>query len=87
MSLNRIADNTVKKLISSIPGLEFTEDQQDEVRRLVTAALEQTVDQSADVYRKTTVMCCGPEADLAHKINEESERQTRLLISSLSHQR
>ncbi|MGI9584803.1 MAG: hypothetical protein ACR2N7_04365 [Acidimicrobiia bacterium] len=87
MSLNKIADNTVKQLVRSVPGLEFTEDQQEQVRRLVTEALESTVDESADVYRQATVMCCGPEADLAHKINEEADRRTTLLISSLSHQR
>jgi hypothetical protein len=87
MSLSRIADKTVRSLVRSIPGLEFTETQQDEVRRLVLEALGNTVDESAAVYRDVTVVCCGPEADLAHKINEEADRRTQLLISTMSHDR
>lgn len=87
MSLDRIADRTVRSLVRSIPGLEFTESQKDEVRRLVLESLTNTVDESAAVYRDATVVCCGPEADLAHKINAEADRRTQLLMSSLSYDR
>jgi hypothetical protein len=53
----------------------------------VLEALGNTVDESAAVYRDVTVVCCGPEADLAHKINEEADRRTQLLISTMSHDR
>jgi hypothetical protein len=43
--------------------------------------------EAAAAYREVTVMCCGAEADLAHKINHEAERKTELLISQLSHLR
>ena len=87
MALEKIADGTVKRLVRAVPGLEFTETQLDEVRAAIESALEDTMAEAAAAYREVTVMCCGAEADLAHKINHEAERKTELLISQLSHLR
>jgi len=69
MALEKIADGTVKRLVRSVPGLEFTETQLDEVRTVIESALQDTMAEAAAAYREVTVMCCGAEADLAHKIN------------------
>jgi hypothetical protein len=87
MSLQKIADGTVKKLTRSIPGLDFSDAQRDELKEMIAAALAETVEESAAIYRESTVMCCGAESDLAHTINADAEKRTQLLISSLSHMR
>jgi hypothetical protein len=87
MTLKKIADGTVRKLVRSIPGLEFTKTQRAEIARVIESALEDTVAEAAATYQEVAVMCCGPEADLAHKITHEADKRTELLIASLSHQR
>ena len=41
-------------------------------------------EEAASEYQEATARCCGPEADLAHKIAEEVERKNRALIANLS---
>jgi hypothetical protein len=33
--------------------------------------------------KETAVVCCGPEADLAHKIQEEMDKKRKVLITNL----
>jgi len=87
MTVEKIAEDAVKRLVKAFPGFEFTEDQMADVGRIIEEAMSHTVGEAATEYRKATVMCCGPESDLAHKIAEETERRTELLVSSLSHLR
>lgn len=34
--------------------------------------------------KETAVVCCGPEADLAHKIQQEMDQKRDMLIANLS---
>jgi hypothetical protein len=34
-------------------------------------------------YKEVAVICCGPEADLAHKIQKQMDQKRDLLISNL----
>lgn len=87
MSLHRIAADAVKKLTKEAGGLEFSDEQLADVQAVIEKALAGAVDVSSRAYQEATVMCCGPDADLAHKINEEAEKRTELLISNLSQDR
>lgn len=87
MSLEKIANSAVRKLVKSFPGYDFTDEQRDEVARVIASAMRDTVSEAARVHREATVLCCGPEADLAHKIAHEADQQAALLVASLMHQR
>ena len=83
MSLREVTDDTVAALEKAFPDLEFSADQKAEVASLIEDALRETVSHAAKAHQQATAQCCGPEADLAHQINQESKRATDLLVSNL----
>jgi hypothetical protein len=87
MSLEKIADTTIKKLVREMKNLDFTDEQLAELRSTIEGALTDAVDVSAVQFREATMFCCGPERDLAHQINEEVDRRTQVLIANLNYQR
>ncbi len=87
MSLEKIADTTVKKLVREMRNLDFTDEQLGELRNVIEGALADAVDVSAEEFREATMFCCGPERDLAHQISEEADRRTQVLIANLNYQR
>jgi hypothetical protein len=87
MSLEKIADTTIKKLVREMKNLDFTDEQLAELRSAIEGALTDAVDVSAVQFREATMFCCGPERDLAHQINEEVDRRTQVLIANLNYQR
>ena len=83
MSLKEISDKTLDALERAFPDYAFSNEQKAAVSEAIEAALAETVDEAARAHRRATVQCCGPEADIAHNINEEARRQTDLLVSKL----
>jgi hypothetical protein len=83
MGLKQVSDQTLAALEAAFPSYSFSEEQKRALSEVIEAALVDTVDEAAKAHRQATMQCCGPEADMAHKITEESKRQTDLLISNL----
>ncbi len=84
MSLKQLADETVTGLMNAIEDYEFSENQKQVLEELIENSIVQAVNQASKVHNETTIICCGPEADIAHKIAWEAEQKTQLLISNLS---
>ena len=59
----------------------------DDQRPLQEDAVQQAMlDASSRTHREmkdTAVVCCGPEADLAHKIQNEMDKKRDMLIANL----
>lgn len=51
----------------------------DIVRRAMLDSAKRTHREMKD----TAIICCGPEADLAHKIQEQMEKKRNLLVTNL----
>lgn len=83
MSLKDISAKTLTAVEREFPSYSFSDEQKKAVSEAIEAALAETVDEAARAHRQATVQCCGPEADMAHTINEEAKRQTDLLVSNL----
>ena len=84
MSLKTVADNAYNEIKRVLGGHELSQSQTNELRLILENSLKQTTEQFHEINSDTVVQCCGPEADLAHKITAEMKQQSDLLISNLS---
>lgn len=83
MSLKQVADETVIDIQKAFPDRDLSDETKAKLSSIIERALTKTVDQAAHAHRRATVVCCGPEADLAHKINEEVRRANIALTANL----
>jgi hypothetical protein len=75
---NRVSQELDTALSDDVPAAE-REAILDIVRRAMLDASSRTHRE----MKETAVVCCGPEADLAHKIQEEMDSKRDMLISNL----
>jgi len=86
MSLKSLADEAVAQ-ISKTASHPFTEPETEVVSKIIENALIRAVNQASEKCTSAAVICCGPEADLAHKIAEEVDRAQYALIANLTSMR
>ena len=86
MSLKSLADDVVEK-INKCLGDPLTEAEIKTVSKIVQDALIEAVNESTKRASSAAVVCCGPEADLAHKIAEDVERARYALLANLTSMR
>ena len=84
MSLKQLADETTIALMDIIEDYEFSEKQKQVLQELIEDSLVQAVEQARRAHTEATVMCCGPEADMAHNIAYETKQKMKLLMANLS---
>jgi len=84
MSLKQLVEDTTAALMQVIDDYEFSEEQRRALRAVVEKSIAKAVEQARVAHKEATVFCCGPEADIAHKIEWEAKQKTNLLISNLS---
>jgi hypothetical protein len=83
MALEKTARKAATKIDAALSDYNLSESEKDAILKIIEKSLIRTVEETTDTHRQATVICCGPEADLAHKIQEEVERKKNLLISNL----
>ena len=74
----RVTQELDTALSTDIPAAE-----REAILKIVQQAM---LDASARTHREmkeTAVICCGPEADLAHKIQEQMDKKRDMLIANL----
>jgi hypothetical protein len=83
MTLKKLADDTVAALEQAFPTVNTTEEERQKISRIIEKTLIKTVEQTTLTHHKATKNCCGPEADIAHKISEEVRRANIALTANL----
>ena len=83
MELSKTAQKAVKKIDKALDKHDLSKREKAEILKIIGKSLMHTVEETTDTHRQATVFCCGPEADLAHKIEEEVERKKIALIANL----
>jgi hypothetical protein len=83
MALEKTAQKAATKIDEALGNYDLSESEKHAILKIIGKSLIRTVEETTDTHREATVICCGPEADLAHKIQEEVERKKNLLISNL----
>ena len=77
------AKKATDTIIEALSNHELSEDEIGQISKAIQQVMVSTVEKAAQKHSEATVFCCGHEADLAHKIQEEANRKTALLISNL----
>ena len=83
MSLEKTALKAAGKIDAALDDYDLSEQQKAEILNIIGKSLVKTAEEMTEAHHAATVICCGPEADLAHKIEEEVERKKKALISNL----
>lgn len=83
MTLKQLADETVVELEKAFPDVDLSDETRQKISKIVERTLIKTVQQAEQTHRTATKFCCGPEADMAHKINEEVKRANVALTANL----
>ncbi len=84
MTLKTLADETVDELDRAFPDVSLSDEVRQKISRIVERTLIKAVEHTTSAHRTATVIGCGPEADLAHKINEQLELSNVSLTANLS---
>ena len=84
MTLKQLADETVAALEKAFPESELDDAKRAKISKIVEHTLLNAVDRATQSHRAATVVCCGPDADIAHKIAEEVDRANTALTAHLT---
>jgi len=82
MDLAELSNRVMQALDNAISA-EMPEAERAAMLKIVQQAL---LDASRETHKKckeAAVICCGPEADLAHKIQEQMDKKRDMLIANL----
>ena len=86
MSLRSLADEAVREILGAVSN-PLSKGEAEAVAKIIRHTLIRAVNQATERCTSAAVVCCGPEADLAHKIAEEADRAQYALIANLTSMR
>ena len=81
MNLEILADRVANELSTALSDLPEAE--RGAILDIVRQAMLDSATRTHREMRETAVICCGPEADLAHKIQEQMDKKRDMLIANL----
>jgi len=82
MELGELAKKTTARICAEVPAA-MTADEEGKVSTIIEKAIIEAVLATSARCRDVAVVCCGPEADMAHKIADEVKRAQIALIANL----
>ncbi len=83
MALTKTAQNAAQKIDEALADYDLSDEEKSQILMIIEKSMIKTIEETTTTHHEATVVCCGPEADLAHKIQEEAERKTQALIANL----
>ena len=83
MALIKTAQKAARKIDEALADYDLSDEEKAQILKIIEKSIVKSVKEAAENHHEATVVCCGPEADLAHKIQEEVDRKTQALISNL----
>lgn len=82
MNLEELSKRVMKELDNALAA-DFPAKERDAISKIVQRAMLDAASRTHREMKETAVVCCGPEADLAHKIEEQMEKKRSMLIANL----
>ena len=82
MTLKLLADEAVAQIEQAVSA-PLTEQDTAAIAKIIADTLTKVVSKTTQDCTAAAVVCCGPEADIAHKIAEEADRAQQALIANL----
>jgi len=83
MALDKTAQHAALSIERALSNHNLSDQDKLDILKILESSLIKAADEITDSHKEATVFCCGHEADLAHKIEEEVNRKKALLISNL----
>ncbi len=83
MALINTAQKAARKIDEALGDYNLSDEEKAQILMIIEKSMIKSIEETASTHQEATVVCCGPEADLAHKIQEEAERKTQALIANL----
>jgi len=83
MNLEKLSKR-VKQELETALSTDLPANEREEILEIVQRAMLDASSRTHREMKETAVVCCGPEADLAHKIQEEMDKKRAMLIANLS---
>lgn len=83
MNLEKLTKRVMEELDGALTE-DFSAGKKDEIMEIVHRAISDASTRTHREMKETAVIACGPEADLAHKIQEEMDKKRDMLIANLS---
>jgi hypothetical protein len=82
MNLEKLSKRVTKELDIALSDLLPGE--KEAILEIVQRAMSDASTRTHRELKETAIVCCGPEADLAHKIQEQMDKKRDMLIVTLS---
>ncbi len=76
-------ESITASIVSALSAHELSDAEKQKISEIIQSSLLSTVEKTTDHHLETAVKCCGPEADLAHKIRHELNLKKNALIANL----
>tara|TARA_R110002096_G_scaffold7102_11_gene31550 strand:+ start:232 stop:543 length:312 start_codon:yes stop_codon:yes gene_type:complete len=82
MNLEKLSNRVTQELETAIPA-DLPAADRDAILAIVRQGMLDASKRTHREMKETAVICCGPEADLAHKIQEQMDKKRTVLITNL----
>jgi hypothetical protein len=82
MDLAELSKRVTQALEEAVSA-EMSDTERDAILKIVQQSLVDASKQTHKQCKEAAVICCGPEADLAHKIQEQMDKKRDMLIANL----
>lgn len=83
MNLEKLSNRVVQELETALSD-DLPPAERNEILDIVRRAMLDSASRTHREMKETAVICCGPEADLAHKIQEQMDKKRNMLIANLT---
>ena len=82
MNLEKLSDRVAQELDTALAN-DLPASERDAILNIVRRAMLDASSRTHREMKDTAVICCGPEADLAHKMQEQMAKKSDMLIANL----
>ena len=82
MNLEKLSKRVTQEMDKALSDLPV--DEKETILEIVQQAMLDASSRTHREMKETAVICCGAEADLVHKIQEQMDKKRDMLIANLS---
>ncbi len=82
MNLEKLSKRVTEELDDALAD-DLPAEERDAILKIVQQAVLDATSRTHQELKEAAVICCGPEADLAHKIQEQMDKKRDMLIANL----
>ncbi|MFT6659139.1 hypothetical protein [Maritalea sp.] len=82
MNLEKLSKRVTQELDTALAD-DFPAAEREAILDILRRAMVDSASRTHRDMKETAIVCCGPEADLAHKIQEKMDEKRSLLIANL----